>query len=131
MGAAWFEPVRARTRTPWAAHARPNAEAPRTPALHAAGRIVDVYVLKRPFVDHFLRAVGQRFEVRGWVGGWLGWVGQEAEEGRMGSRGGGGALPAAMWDVWLSTTCGPGLELGARVQRPGSSLCGPAFQLSP
>ena len=27
------------------------------------GRIVDVYVLKRPFVDHFLRAVGQRFEV--------------------------------------------------------------------
>ena len=28
------------------------------------GRIVDVYVLKRPFVDHFLRAVGQRFEVR-------------------------------------------------------------------
>lgn len=28
------------------------------------GRIVDVYVLKRPFVDHFLRAVGQRYEVR-------------------------------------------------------------------
>jgi TFIIF-interacting CTD phosphatase-like protein len=28
------------------------------------GRIVDVYVLKRPFVDHFLRAVGSRFEVR-------------------------------------------------------------------
>lgn len=27
------------------------------------GRIVDVYVLKRPYVDHFLRAVGQRFEV--------------------------------------------------------------------
>lgn len=27
------------------------------------GRIVDVYVLKRPFVDHFLRAVGARFEV--------------------------------------------------------------------
>ncbi|KAL4426656.1 hypothetical protein ABPG77_004712 [Micractinium sp. CCAP 211/92] len=27
------------------------------------GRIVDVYVLKRPFVDHFLRAVGSRFEV--------------------------------------------------------------------
>ena len=27
------------------------------------GRIVDVYVLKRPFVDHFMRAVGQRFEV--------------------------------------------------------------------
>jgi carboxy-terminal domain RNA polymerase II polypeptide A small phosphatase len=27
------------------------------------GRIVDVYVIKRPFVDHFLRAVGQRFEV--------------------------------------------------------------------
>lgn len=27
------------------------------------GRIVDVYVLKRPFVDHFLRAVGQRYEV--------------------------------------------------------------------
>jgi carboxy-terminal domain RNA polymerase II polypeptide A small phosphatase len=27
------------------------------------GRVVDVYVLKRPFVDHFLRAVGQRFEV--------------------------------------------------------------------
>jgi len=27
------------------------------------GRIVDVYVLKRPFVDHFLRAVGQKFEV--------------------------------------------------------------------
>lgn len=28
------------------------------------GRIVDVYVIKRPFVDHFLRAVGSRFEVR-------------------------------------------------------------------
>lgn len=28
------------------------------------GRIVDVYVLKRPFVDHFLRTVGHRFEVR-------------------------------------------------------------------
>ena len=28
------------------------------------GRVVDVYVLKRPFVDHFLRAVGSRFEVR-------------------------------------------------------------------
>ncbi|EFN57793.1 hypothetical protein CHLNCDRAFT_34758 [Chlorella variabilis] len=27
------------------------------------GRIVDVYVLKRPFVDHFMRAVGSRFEV--------------------------------------------------------------------
>jgi carboxy-terminal domain RNA polymerase II polypeptide A small phosphatase len=27
------------------------------------GRIVDVYVIKRPFVDHFMRAVGQRFEV--------------------------------------------------------------------
>lgn len=27
------------------------------------GRIVDVYVLKRPFVDHFLRSVGSRFEV--------------------------------------------------------------------
>lgn len=27
------------------------------------GRVVDVYVLKRPFVDHFLRAVGSRFEV--------------------------------------------------------------------
>ncbi|GAB4816709.1 hypothetical protein N2152v2_003755 [Parachlorella kessleri] len=27
------------------------------------GRIVDVYVLKRPFVDHFLRTVGHRFEV--------------------------------------------------------------------
>ena len=29
------------------------------------GRIVDVYVLKRPFVDHFLRTVGHRFEVGG------------------------------------------------------------------
>lgn len=27
------------------------------------GRIVDVYVLKRPYVDQFLRAAGQRFEV--------------------------------------------------------------------
>lgn len=27
------------------------------------GRIVDVYVLKRPYVDHFLRVVGQKFEV--------------------------------------------------------------------
>lgn len=27
------------------------------------GRIVDVYVMKRPYVDHFLRAVGERFEV--------------------------------------------------------------------
>ncbi|KDD71757.1 NLI interacting factor-like phosphatase [Helicosporidium sp. ATCC 50920] len=27
------------------------------------GRVVDVYVLKRPYVDHFLRAVGERFEV--------------------------------------------------------------------
>jgi RNA polymerase II subunit A small phosphatase-like protein len=27
------------------------------------GRVVDVYVLKRPFVDHFLRAAGARFEV--------------------------------------------------------------------
>lgn len=25
---------------------------------------MDVYVLKRPFVDHFLRTVGHRFEVR-------------------------------------------------------------------
>lgn len=33
------------------------------------GRVVDVYVLKRPFVDHFLRAVGSRFEVGGRAGG--------------------------------------------------------------
>jgi RNA polymerase II subunit A small phosphatase-like protein len=28
------------------------------------GRVVDVYVMKRPHVDHFLKAVGNRFEVR-------------------------------------------------------------------
>lgn len=27
------------------------------------GRIVDVYVMKRPFVDHFLRVAGERFEI--------------------------------------------------------------------
>ena len=28
-------------------------------------RITDVYVLKRPFVDEFLQAMGQKYEVRG------------------------------------------------------------------
>lgn len=27
------------------------------------GKLVDVYVLKRPWVDHFLREVGAKFEV--------------------------------------------------------------------
>ena len=31
------------------------------------GRVVDVYVLKRPFVDHFLRAVAEKFEVGAWA----------------------------------------------------------------
>ena len=27
------------------------------------GKMVDVYVLKRPFMDHFMESVGARFEV--------------------------------------------------------------------
>ena len=54
------------------------------------GRIVDVYVLKRPFVDHFLRAVGSRFEVgrrrrnRAMAWGWL--CGQEPSCGLLWAR---------------------------------------------
>lgn len=55
------------------------------------GRIVDVYVLKRPFVDHFLRAVGQRFEVggRAWAVGGTSWavVGQGVAFAGDGGRG--------------------------------------------
>lgn len=34
------------------------------------GRVIDVYVIKRPWVDHFLATVGQRFEVGGGLGGY-------------------------------------------------------------
>ena len=50
-------------RAPPPAHLSPPPSHPACLPPRAEGRIVDVYVVKRPFVDHFMRAVGQRFEV--------------------------------------------------------------------
>ncbi len=42
---------------------RPVASADFVIPVEIEGRVIDVYVLKRPYVDEFLKAVGERFEV--------------------------------------------------------------------